>query len=622
MLNGAVSGSGTLTGSSASGLILGGIAGTLNFTTGATNNYLKTLTLNSSASATLGNALNITASNGAINTYGTVTVNSGANLVTNGKLTLKSDNYGTARVANSPGNISDSVIVERFIPKGRKWRFLSVPVVTNQTINAAWQEGVINPDVNTQVNPKPGYGTEITYNNISANGFDPNTTTNPSLKIWDYATKAWSTYSPNTTLPINNYTAYCIFVRGSRAVNLSQGTYALQDSTVLRAKGILKQHNLSQSFSSVSAGDFVLVGNPYPSSINLTNILSNATGIDKTKFWVWDPGYGGTYGSGGYVTYSNGVMSPVTANYPAPTKIIQGGQAFFVQAGTTTGLLSFQESDKSDSERNVFARQAAPKVYPTIYTNLMVPQDSNIYLADGVAAAFGKRFSAAVDGDDAAKLWNFDENIALVRDNYTLAIEFRPIPTFTDTLFYRLYLRQQPYALKIFAQYLPQSAPVNAWLVDKYLNTKTAVNLHDTTLYNFTPNTDTNSYRNRFMLVFNRQLFTTTETVTNTITQTNSNSSAIVGTNKTIKGSVTVFPNPAKSTDAIAVMFNNVKAGKYTMYLYDSKGNKLVNKTIVHTGQAASYFLSKNYFLTGMYNIVVLKENSNEEYDLKLLIGN
>ena len=51
-----------------------------------------------------------------------------------------------------------------------------------------------------------------------------------------------------------------------------------------------------------------------------------------------------------------------------------------------------------------------PQPAPVIYTNLMVSQSSGLFLADGVAAGFGSQYSAAVDGDDAPKLWNFDES--------------------------------------------------------------------------------------------------------------------------------------------------------------------------------------------------------------------
>ena len=94
--------------------------------------------------------------------------------------------------------------------------------------------------------------------------------------------------------------------------------------------------------------------------------------------------------------------------------------------------------------------------------------------------------------------------MALVRNGKTLAIEFRPLPDSTDSLFLRLYLKQQPYVLQLFSANLPENISGRIWLVDKYLNLQTEVNIRDTVLYGFTPNSDTNSYRNRFLFVLNR----------------------------------------------------------------------------------------------------------------------
>ncbi|MFZ4059128.1 MAG: beta strand repeat-containing protein, partial [Ferruginibacter sp.] len=111
-VNGAVSGSGNLVGSSTSGLTIGGTAGALNFASGART--LRTLTLNASSSATLGTALDIAA--GSSGNLGTLTVGSGVTLTTGGNLVLKSDGSGTARVGQSSGTVSGDVTVERFIP--------------------------------------------------------------------------------------------------------------------------------------------------------------------------------------------------------------------------------------------------------------------------------------------------------------------------------------------------------------------------------------------------------------------------------------------------------------------------------------------------------------------------
>ena len=517
-LNGTVNTtSGTLTGSTTSNLVIGGTANTLHFTpnnfisNNTTNNYLKTLELKPSATATLGDSLNIEGGS-FLTGYGTVTVLINGVLNANGNLTFKSNALGTARVNFSLGKILGNVTVERYIPARRAWRFLSVPFSNStQTIRDAWQEGVNNPDLSTYLNPHPGFGTHITGNNNVSLGYDYNTTVNPSLKVWDTNTNSWNTTEPPTVSTlIKDFPAYCLFVRGSRAVELWRGTSAPTDNTVLRTTGTLNETGagISKVFTGGAAGNFIFVGNPFVSSLDLLPVLGRSSNIVDKQFWVWDPKLSTSVNVGGYVTYNNGVMAPSSGSYPVATTIMHSGQAFMVKLTASNATLSFEQNDKQSAEQvEIFGLQAQkkqPSAPPVIYANLLTSSGNDLILVDGVATGFGRKFSAAVDYDDADKLWNFDENMALVRDGKTLAIEMRPVPIQTDTLFYRLYLRQQPYTLQVLSQNLPANFPVQAWLVDKYLNTQTEVDLHDTTLYSFTPNKDTNSYRNRFMLVYNR----------------------------------------------------------------------------------------------------------------------
>lgn len=522
-LNGSSTGAGTLTGSNSSNLIIGtgssnNNAGTLYFTpniypSAITNNYLKTFSISNGSIVTLGDSLNITAGVAA-NTFGIITANGTLN--TNGYLTLKSNQYGDAIVGNSSGTVADSVTVERYIPARRAWRFLSVPVNSNQSINKAWQEGSIpNPDIYTHNNPKPGFGTEITYNNLPVSGYDVNTTLTPSIKYWGSSINTWQT--DNTTFePINSHDAYCLFVRGSRAVDLSLGTAAPPDATVLRLRGKLNETNgqsiMINSGASV-ANSYFFAGNPYASPINIEALLQSSirtNGIDLDKFWVWDPGASGHYGDGQYVTFSGGVQVPngggKTDRYYNSGTTIQSGQAFFVQLGSasTSGSLLFQQEDKNTNETNVYSKKS--RNVPVIYTNLLNDETGNStwQMVDGVGAAFGKNYSPGIDSKDAKKLWNNFDNIALIRNSVRLAIEFRPFPILTDTLFYKMFLyKNHSYQLQFFSQNLPSNF-LQAWVIDKYLNIKTPVNLYNIATYSFNTDNSELSYRDRFILVYRR----------------------------------------------------------------------------------------------------------------------
>jgi hypothetical protein len=629
-LNGTITGTGFLTGTALSGLVIGTAGtelGTIYFdqTTDTITNILKTLTITNGGRATVGNALNIAAGSAAAG-YGTVTVNGAiGNLNANAKLTLRSNSLGDARVAESSGRITDSVLVERYIPVRRAWRFINVPFgSTNQSINAAWMEGATpNQDIYTRNNPKPGYGLEITYwHNSQDSGFDENTTENPSILTWDPVLDDWgagvtSTYSTKIT----DRDAYFLFIRGDRSVDLSWGTSAPPTATTLRAKGILNETggSITKTYPTITSGQRFFAGNPFASAVKLLDVLTHSTNVVQTKFWVWNPNnvsLAYPKNVGNYVTYDNGVFTPggIDSTYTGGTNL-QIGQGFMVEASGNSPQLVFQQTDKNPEEAIVFGLQAMQRrdpVHPVIYTNLLSAAMGAVP-ADGVAAAFGKKYAAGVDADDAVKMWNQNESMALIRDDQALAIEFRPVPKSADTLFYKMYLYIQPYTLKIFSRNLPADLPAEAWLVDKYLNTETPVNLYDTTQYSFTPNSDTNSYVNRFLLVFNHA---PKDRLPVTVNSGNKSASVAEATS-----GVKFYPNPV-ATNQATLQFNNMVKGSYEIVIYNANGEKLASRHLQHNGGNTNYTLPiSSAWTSGIYNVSVINKASQNAISLQLVIN-
>ncbi len=533
-------------------------------------NTIHDVNINSSGTGALGNALNITAGS----SFGTVTASGSFDAA--GFLTLKSDANGTARVSNSSGTISNYVTVERYIPPRRAWRFMTAPVNNDTlTIRTAWQEGANNHDLNyaTHQDPHPGYGTDITYDNDYTKGFDVNTTSNPSIRTWIQSNSTWNVAPPTASTLLNAYSAYYLFVRGSRAVHLEWATGAPTDPTIIRATGRLNNNTYTKTVTG-NTGDYLFIGNPFASSINLANVMASSTGVNTNKFWVWDPSFNGSYGVGGYVTYANGIMVPVTPSYPNPTTVIQGEQGFMVQSNATSSTLVFNQNCKVATEANVFGKQGLVK-NSYVYVNLMLHSADSLLLVDGTAAIFGPKFSDLIDQDDAIKFPNQNENIAMVRFNRRMAIEARPLPKLTDTLFLRMtYLSTaQPYALLIKPMNTPSA--MQAWLIDKYLNTRTIVKPKDTTLYNFTANYyDTTTYMRRFIIVYHRGYETTPVSV------------AAVA--KTLNGSVSILPNPVTG-NSFEIKLANVSKGNYKAEIYGNDGKILLVKYFVHAGGNNSY---------------------------------
>jgi hypothetical protein len=123
---------------------------------------------------------------------------------------------------------------------------------------------------------------------------------------------------------------------------------------------------------------------------------------------------------------------------------------------------------------------------------------------DGVRAKFGSTYCACIDGNDAPKFMGSGiENISLMRDGVSLAIEARPYISYFDTLFINME------GMNIGGNYEFQTTAVNfdtsiasCLLIDKFLNISTPISFTDTTRISFNVTTDTNSYvSDRFYVV-------------------------------------------------------------------------------------------------------------------------
>ena len=526
-----VTGSGSITGSATSNLVVNNTS-TLNFTTGF--NILKNLTING-GTVTLGNDLNITA--GA--SYGIVTVANGAILATGGHLTLKSDINGTAAVAantSATAYITGNVTAERYIPlttqnggrTGRAWRMLTAPV-TGTTIGAAWQENMLYDGAafhtigtSNTVTPPSHYGTMITgyaqgtAATANGNGYDFwSTIANSSSSIRSFqftsgttTTGSWLSLSNISGKEISDEKAYMLFVRGDRSTTTGA------DFTTLRATGTLKQ--LAQSVSIDRAKNFLVAGNPFPSTIDWSSIYQRNKSFIQDKFVVWNSKLS-TYGA--YVLVQgdgNGTYSAVPLNIAGTTvttptvRFIPSGAGFFVYpqtGGSGTTTLSITEADKNAGQvPPAEPFRLTPETDKKLWVNLNLrDSDTSAILADGVMARFDASYTAAVDGDDALKVTNFNENLGINSADSSLMVEARPDVQKTDTLHLKLWnVTQRNYQLQMLAANWGAGNGVHAYLEDSYLGTKQEVSLSgEVTTVGFSVTGDATSYApDRFRIVF------------------------------------------------------------------------------------------------------------------------
>ena len=408
-------------------------------------------------------------------------------------------------------NTNYRFIIERYLFGQKSWRFLSTPVqlntvdATSPTVASAWREGISALTSN-------GYGTAITGPsgpNAELDYF----TVRGSMKYYNYVTNSFIELTNTTTTKIANTFGYMLFVRGDRgAANVVTGAGT---ATTLRMKGQIRTGD--QSFA-VVGNKFQSIGNPYASQINFSSVSKAFT---TNSFTVWNPALSGWYGVGAYQNYilvgSNYRLNGLATG--AIRNTIESGEAFFVQSNTATnGSITVKESDKGTSSSLVSRGDNIEVSSPTIDISLFGKDLNNdLVLINGASTSFDDSFSNTIDNDDVVKLTNTGDNLFIKSNGKVLVVEKRSKLSVSDTIKLGISgMRVSGYGFQI-NPYLMETTELNAFLVDKFLNTKTPISLLDTTTINFDITSVAGSNASdRFMIVFDALPPTSFATITAT----------------------------------------------------------------------------------------------------------
>lgn len=253
--------------------------------------------------------------------------------------------------------------------------------------------------------------------------------------------------------------------------------------------------NLSQS-----ANGFSFVGNPYQAPVDMSLILSNATNLNGSYYYVWDPNVStrGAYVTVDLSTNTNNVLGS------AANKFLQPWQACFVKTmNAGSASLTFTENSKGTTFSNTF------KVLPPLSSlNIQLfVRDSlnqNAMPSDGAILHFDALLKNEFDQRDAIKPVNQDENFAISSNTKLLSIESRNIPQNEDTIqFSMIQLRDSSYTL-VFD--FNENLGMSTYLYDRYLGINFPIEVKGKTEYHFKVNGNIESKApNRFALVFKAQ---------------------------------------------------------------------------------------------------------------------
>jgi hypothetical protein len=324
------------------------------------NNIFNNLTVNC--------ANGITLQNGIDTIVGALTVQQGI-LNTSDALVLRSDADGTARVATiNSGNIIGDAVVQRYIPAGETNYRMLASAVQDATIQD-WKDDFLTS----------GFQGSHWPNWPSA--------ANPFYSIQHYNETATGAQNqgyehPNSAadplVPGRGYWIWC----GDKL----SGTNAFTTDVIGPLNtGDIDANLVYTNTGTPTADGWNLVGNPYASPLDWSDIIT--TELSK-KFYVYDPQSGNmdlwNELDGSNLYYLNGN--------------IESGQAFWVQANSTTSLI-IEEVDKATSSVGLFETEIAQEI-PML--SIDINSEMNHFF-DRVKLKWNDNATLGVDDYDAAK---------------------------------------------------------------------------------------------------------------------------------------------------------------------------------------------------------------------------
>lgn len=570
---GSITNAGTKTLSSSANYIFNGVSAqvTSAFVTTPTALTVNNLTINNAAGVTLSSALTangiFTLTAGALTTgandftlgvTATASLEAGSILkITGGTtnfgarpVTLKSNSSGTASISTITGNNvttgllnATNVTTQVYIPGGRRTnRFLSHPFTGALTMASLIDN--------------------IYITGPAGNGFDFTTTGNPSSFWYNGAalpTPTWQAFASTSDASWTQYRGIRVLIRGNRYQPTSlTGGNPIPNADTLDMTGSL---NLGVANIAVPTG-YSVIGNPYPSPVDLGTKLSNTTNIG-TQFWFWDANAGPTAGA-----YRTKIVG--TPGTPIPASLSMN--AAFVVNPTSATTINFVETDKTATDTAKLFRNNNAK------SGLLELQVLyNDYPADNMFVRFSKSATINKDALDGEKLANPEVNFyALSAGNNKLSLDTRPFEESSIIPLGLTATKANSFKIKVADKGLEEEV----YLKDKLLNTITK--LEAGTEYAFDVTTEAASQGdNRFELMM-KQAPTLPLLVSNF--------------------SVKLSPNPA--TDIVKVSFSNVETASTTITITNAEG-KLVKTVDAGNVQSGQVSINVKGFAKGSYYVTL-----------------
>lgn len=321
---------------------------------GSSVTSFKNLTLTNSSGAYLSADENIT---------GELNITSGTFTTTGHNFTLVSDSFGTANIAPILGNFDGNITMQRYLKPGpTDWRFLTSPV-TGATI-ADWQDDFVTSGFPGSNFPNFPFTSVYTYDE-----------TVPGIKENGYNA---ATNASNPLVPLQGYWCYV-------------GPVPL----TIDVSGPPIKFNQTFPVTYTPSGDstqdgWVMVGNPYPSTIDWTAAEWTKTNINDA-IYVWNSAKH---------QYASWIAGSSTNG---GTNLVASSQSFWIQTNGSNPTLSCTENCKI-SNNTPFLKEGNKQVFNTMRLTI-----SGNNFEDETLLQFGGSATNVYDSDlDARKIFSID----------------------------------------------------------------------------------------------------------------------------------------------------------------------------------------------------------------------
>ena len=520
--------------------------------------YINNLELNNSAGATITAGSKVTV-------YNMVTLTSGT-LATGDSLVLGVDttsiysyeyHTGIINAIPSGASITGNVKIQQYIIMGRRaYRFWSHPFSSYTALNmvgnyidVTGQGGASNGFTGTASNAPSAFR----YNPLEGNS---SLASDPG---WKPYTSAYGTADSNRLHP---YQGIRLFYRGKKGEGMGYAPY-VPSADIIQQWGQVNQGNQTIHLSKGSGAnqDYNMVGNPYPSPVDIGTVVYNAKisgNVTGAAYYLWNP-WLGTVGQ---------FMAMFIPTATAIPVYLEMNTAFQVRAAHPGDSLNFTESNKGYSPWMILLREQPQYISLMVYNTDYHPYDM-LYVQFNNAATNGEDKDYDATKPPSCAEFNF---YSLSADHQKLAVDARPykagkvIPLGISSSY------AQDFIIKAESVPLPDNA--HLYLHDKLL--QQYILLQQGSEYRFSITADTKTQgEQRFEL---------------------SMEPATVVQNKGLD--VSMLPNPA--TNEVSIHFTSIQKEQVSLRVLDLSGICVYNRDL-GMQQKGSTTISLHNFASGIY---------------------